>query len=102
MNQPRARVVFEFSGVEIKKYGGVIVESWEHKKQMGRIRRAYLQEFNESERKQLGKLNTELRFYELGEKRGGYAFGGGYPDWIQMTLQKYHLLIRAANFFYEH
>lgn len=68
---------------------GVIVEMWD-KKKSGRVKRAYLQEFDEAERKLLSRW--QQMFYR-------WHMHSGTPQRISMRLGSLELLQRAVNFF---
>ena len=69
----------------------VMVEAWD-KKNYGRVRRAYLNTFNESERRCLGKWQARARRWWL---------VSGYPrDGVVFRSERViHLLERACHFF---
>lgn len=86
------RLITQFRGDTIARYTGVLVECWHHKN-YGRVKRAYLAEFDEQERAKLAKLYT---------KSYAWVMRSGHPDYISMKFETYNLLIRAANFFASH
>jgi len=67
----------------------VIVEGWE-KKRSGRVKRAYLKEFTESERKKLSGWHTKLYRWHL---------VSGVPRQIFIRPSTLQLLQRACAFF---
>lgn len=73
----------------IVNHAHVLVQSYHHRVH-GRVRRAFLKEFNEQERDAIYRLYT--RCYK-------WSMVTGYPEYISMKHGTYHLLIRAAQFF---
>ena len=67
----------------------IIVESWE-KKKYGRIKRSYLQKFDEKERQKLTKIAAKL--YK-------WYFISGTPKNVQLSIGTIQLLQKAVDFF---
>ena len=67
----------------------VVVEMWESKNN-GRIKRAWLNEFNENDRKKAYKVYR--KFYNWHLKTG-------LPDTVQVMPSTYRLMQRLCNFF---
>lgn len=88
-DRPRTKLLLFLPGDEIAKYSGVIVEMWEHKN-YGRGKRAYLAEFDETERRTISTLHT--RAYN-------WYMRHGYPEYVEMSASNFAILVRAANFF---
>jgi hypothetical protein len=68
----------------------VIVECWDHRK-TGRTGREYKSQFTDQERKKIARWHTHLYTFYL---RTGIPISG-----VQMSMQTYGLLRRAADFF---
>ncbi len=67
----------------------VVVEMWE-KKNSGRIKREWLKEFNDSDRKKAYKIYR--KFYK-------WHLQTGVPDSVMVMPSSYRLMQRLCNFF---
>ena len=89
VDEPRSFVVLAWPRDMISPHAHVLVECWDHKR-YGRVKRAYLKEFNDSERARLGKLHTRAWVWVMRR---------GVPDRVVLSAGNYNLLVRAASFF---
>ena len=85
-----ARVIFEFSHRDIEELCTMVIcEGWEKKKH-GKARKAYSEEFTESERQLLASLYPQIYKWNLVT---------GIPQHVKMKVSTYVLLEKACNFF---
>ena len=88
--QPRVAIFWPSEW--IKPHSGVLVFGYHHAKE-GRVKRAYLHEFDSQERTAIAKLYNRAWQWEMRT---------GHPDRIKISLKTYDLLVRAAGFFASH
>ena len=82
--------VITLIGPDLLKRLAVIPEQYD-KKNYGRVKRAFLEQFNEHERKVLSTWYPRLYSWE---------YKKGYPyDGVRMAVGTYVKLVRFANFF---
>ena len=89
IDTPKAFVCLAWPASMITPHAAVLVECWHHK-EYGRVKRAYVAEFTDTERVALGKIHT---------RAWNWIMRRGTPDRVIMSCRNYTLLVRAASFF---
>lgn len=88
-NGVKTRVMLDIAPAEIHKHAAVIVECWKHKDR-GRVKRAWLTTFDETERAKAAALYKRLYVWEIRT---------GYPQAVSLNPVEYVLLQNLASFF---
>ncbi len=83
------KVITLFGETKLRRLG-VIVEMYD-KKEYGRVKREYINQFTEAERKVMSAWYPKIYAWFM---RSGFPRGG-----VRMSIQTYHTLCRFAHFF---
>lgn len=92
VDTPKAFVCLAWPASAVTPHATMLVHSWHHKN-YGRVKRAWLAEFTDTERAALGRLHT---------RSWNWIMRRGTPDRVIMSGRNYALLVRAAAFFATH